>query len=263
MECIFFFLSISLVVIFMIILPISEAKVGYSIDVTVNNSTAKSEFSRSQSTNVLRFTVDSACSGNGNSSKYKKIDGFAGIGIKDTTYARKGRMIAKETLKLSSTVNWIKIYETVSGLPLNETPDQGNSAVIEHQTDHYTAEINESIPTILLDRNEIYYRGDGINTRNEYRNNGDEFVTNYYATALTKSEAYAGVYNNALILADIIPGRVNAFVGQNFSSVFRLSSASDRYSGFGFASGNEFMEETYLGSFNIDTKIIIVHKFKL
>jgi hypothetical protein len=260
-----FFLIISLSLFLLIILPLSDGKTGYSINVKVNNSTAISTFSWSRSTVPLTYMAESACSGYGNSSKYVKIEGQAGIGIKETTYARKGRMINKDVMKVASTVNRITINEAVSGEIYNVTDDIADSGTKRFNmiSDRYSAEINDSIPTILLDQNEMYYRGEGINTRNEYKNNGDNFVTNYYATSLTKSVAYAAVYNNELLFVDMVPGKADVFVGQNFSSALRLSSASDRYSGFGFASGNEFMEGTYLGSFNIDTKITKVHEFKL
>jgi hypothetical protein len=197
--------------------------------------------------------------------KYLKIDGLAGMGMKETTYARKGRMVSKDSMTVASTLNWVIIDETVGGLTHNISQDDStlnnDTISVDEASDRYTAEINESMPTLLMDKNDMYYHGEGINTKREYKNDGDIISTNYYATLLTTSMAYGGVFSNALVFVDIVPGKVTSFIGQNFSSAFRLNSVSDKYSGLGFASDGQLIEETYTGKYTMNTKIQKTHKF--
>lgn len=234
-QFIFLFTSIPIILT-------SDAKVGYDINVVVNNSTATSQWSRSQSTEVLYFYEDGSCSGVGNSSKYAKISGFAGIDTKETTHTKKGQLITADSLTLASAENQITIEESV----------RNNS---------YEADINESLPTIMIQKSNLFYKGLGINTKNIYINNDDKIITNYNGKSLTKLAGYGAVYNNALIHVDIIPGRVNEIVDQNYTSAFSLSSASDTYSGLGFASSKEFIEEVYPGNFKVNLRILKDHRF--
>jgi hypothetical protein len=219
-------------------IPISDALIGYDIQVTVNNST---HYEASQSTSVLQFQSSGLCSGNGNASRYDKIDGLAGNDFKETMYAKKGRLISNDKLVAISYIGYILISETV----------QNNSFAIT---------INESLPTVIYHKNDIYYRGAGIYQKDVYSNNKDHIKTDYYADLYTKSVSYAGLYRGALVEAEVIPGQIREVGGRNYSTAIRLQSQSDLYSEFGFGSDGKFMDEVYRGNFKINNNLLNNHK---
>jgi hypothetical protein len=223
----------------------AEGKVGYDIHATVYNSTASSSFEWSHHTTPLTYNLESHIKGDGNSSKYININGFDDINLKENTYTKKGRLKEDKRLSIASQVNWIYIEQ-------NYTPEK----------DAYHLEINESMPTNLLNVEEITYRGDGIYKRNSYTNNDDKIMTNYQAKRFSESSAYLAVYRNAFIIADLTPAGVVKFVGENYSSLFQVSSDSDIYTGFKLKSPNELIDESYIGSFKLNTKVSKVHSFE-
>jgi hypothetical protein len=229
---------------FMLLSPISNAKVGYSLNVIVNDSNMSSSWSRSSYTNVLAFISDGQCTGTGNSSKYVSLSGFAGLGFKETGYTKEGRLINSNKISVVSKARDIHIEETGTE----------NSTV-------YTAYINESFPTVLYHADDLYYRGIGIRNRNAYENSKDKIFTNYFGTSLSKSIKYGGIYNDARIYATVTPSSVDENIFENRTSAFRVSSISDRYTGFGFTTGDAFLEQAYTGSFNLESKLIMGRKF--
>lgn len=222
----------------------SIGRTGYEINVIVNNSTSYSDWSWSQSTNQLDFSMQGSVRGDGNSSVYKSIQGFSGIGLKDNTYTKKGRLIKSDNLALSSRVNWIYIDEAVT-----------------NKSERYSVKINESIPVVLLEKSDIRYRGDGIYSRSNYVNNEDKIYTNYQANKFSKTTTLLSRYLNANIIADVTPVSVNEFIGRNFSTNFALSSESDKYARIAFKSDKENIDNVYLGSLTISNRISILHKF--
>lgn len=237
---VFFILSI----LFFLYLPLSGANVGYCISVVVNNSTASSAYSRCQSTLVLNFQADTQISGKGNSSKYVSINGFAGEGIKENTYTDTGISVNKESMQVNSQVLGILIEQ--AGI---------------NNSDHYTAKIEENLPSLVYDKQDIYYSGKNIRTKNSYFNGDEQVVTNFYGKKLTKSVGYLGVHRNELIFADVTPARAVETVLINKSLAFALSSNSDQYSGFKFISNNSYIDEEYKGSFKLAKKIFSESKF--
>ena len=228
----------------MLLSPISDAKVGYSLYVQVNDANNTSSWGRSSYTNVLAFISDGQCTGNGNSSKYVSLSGFAGLGFKESGYTREGRLIDSNKISVVSQARDIHIEETGTE----------NSTV-------YTAYINESLPTVLYHADDLYYRGIGIRNRNTYTNSKDKIFTNYFGTSLSKSIKYGGIYKDARIYATVTPSSVDEHVLENRTSAFSISSTSDRYTGFGFTTGNEFLEQAYTGSFNLESKLMMGRKF--
>src|SRR5512138_2954098 len=88
------FIAVSSFILTFILPHHAEAKVGYSVGVDVDGT----KWGRSKYTEVLNFKSESECSGKGNSSKYVNVPGFAGIGFKEITYTKEGRLAAKNTL---------------------------------------------------------------------------------------------------------------------------------------------------------------------
>jgi len=238
------------------ILPNVVAKVGYSISVDVDGT----KWGRSQYTEVLNFKSESECNGRGNSSKYVNVPGFAGIGFKENTYTKEGRLATKNVLNLSARLNWIYITENVDGAEfINETDEDNeeNDSIIIVQTasDSYYAEINESMPTLVRTDDETSYIGEGIYTRNSYYNSEDKIYTNYHATNLSKAARYVGVYSNAFIRAYVEDGKVDEKVLKSSATAFRVLSVSDRYSRLGYKSDDKCSEEEYVGTFRISRTI--------
>jgi hypothetical protein len=223
----------------------AEGKVGYDIYATVNNSTASSSFGWSHHTTVLAYDLESSIKGDGNSSQYMKINGIDNINLKENTHTKNGRLKEDKRLSIASQVNWIYIDEEATSNP-----------------EEYRVEINESMPSSLLNVEEITYRGDGIDKRNSYINNNDEIMTNYQAKKFSENSAFLGIYRNAFILADVTPARVEKFIGENYSTVFQVSSDSDLYTGFKFKSSDELIDESYVGSFKLNAKVSRVHSFE-
>jgi hypothetical protein len=190
--------------------------------------------------------MDSNVRGDGHSSSYKNIKKIGGIGARDNTYARNGRLIESNSLILFSKVNWIYIDEVVS-----------------NNAERYSVKIEESLPSQLLEKRDIRYRGDGISTRSSYVNNEYEIYTNYYANRLTKSTAVLSKYLDAKIYADITPASISELIGRNFSIDFIISSESDKYSELNFKSDEEDIGESYLGPFTINNKISKSNKYKI
>ena len=233
-------------ILILAILAQAEAKIGYDISVTVNNSTASSSWGRSHYTSVFDFSSESHTKGDGNTSKYIKISGLTGINSKETTYTKNGRLKEDNRLSAGSQVNFIAISEAVS-----------------NNSEEYDATINESMPSYLLSADQIVYRGEGIYKRNSFTNNKDEIMTSFHAKKFSESSAFLAKYRNALIIVDVTPAKIVEFVGENYSTTFQMASESDMYSGFKFRSSDEFIEEDYVGSFKLNEKISKQHSFQM
>lgn len=223
--------------------PLCEAKVGYCIEVTVNNSTMSSSWSRCQSTVPLSFNTETRITGTGNFSRRQSLDGFAKIGMKEALHGDQGKLTLSDLLSLSSRVDWIEINEVVE----NESRYLNINA-----SDHYTIKINESIPTSLYIKQNLLYQGRGMYARNRYTNDDNNILTSYYGTQLLKSVVSLGMLApRAYTFADVTPARATETVLEKRGVAFKLSSTSNRYSGFGVSSKDGFIEETYWGSFKL------------
>lgn len=219
-------------------------RVGYDIYVTVNDSNESSSWGHGHHTVPLSFDSISNCKGSGNFSKYISIIGFDDINLKETTYAKEGRLKEDKRLSAKSNVNWIYIDETVT-----------------NKSELYTVAINESMPSSLLNLEEIMYRGQGINKRSLYNNNDEKIMTNYQAKKFTESSLLFAQYRNAIITAEVEPSKIRLFLGENYSTMFQITSDSDIFSEFKFKSSDEFIDESYIGSFKLNKKVSKTHSF--
>lgn len=233
-------------VLFLLYLPLSGANVGYCINVVVNNSTASSSYSRCQSSLVLNFQADTQISGKGNSSKYVSISGFAGEGMKENANTETGISVNKESMQVISEVGGILIEQAGT-----------------NNSERYTARIEENLPSLVYDKQDIYYSGKSIHAKNSYFNGDEQVRTDFSGKKLTKSVGYLGVHRNELIFADVTPARAVETVLINRSLAFALSSNSDQYSRFKFASENNYIDEEYRGSFKLTKKISSETKFHI
>jgi hypothetical protein len=239
LKAIYFF------IIMVVILGQANGKVGYDIYAVVNNSNASSSFGWSHYTTVLSYNLVSSIKGDGNSSQYTKINGFDNINLKENTYTKSGRLKEDKRLSIASQVNWVYIDEDVTDNP-----------------EAYRVMINESMPSSLMNVEQIAYRGEGIYKRNSYVNNNDEMATDYQAKKFSEDSAFLGIYRNAFIYAEVTPIRVERFLGENYSTAFQVSSDSDLYSGFKFKSSDDLIDERYVGSFKLNAKVSRVHSFE-
>ncbi|NPV63160.1 MAG: hypothetical protein HPY61_11135 [Methanotrichaceae archaeon] len=230
------------IVILAVLLATSSAKIGYSINVRVNGS----DWGWSQSTNMLSLKMESIVNGDGNFSKWTSVDGFAGNGLKENTHAGEGKVYSEDSLNVVSIEKYIHITEKVN-----------------EESNRYIAEINESLPTVVHYKSNIYYKGNGIFSRKKYVTEFNTISTDYYANLLTQSSNYAGVYSNSIIRADITSDYRDVREMSNRSMAFMLSSTSDRYSGFSYTSDNQRMEERYMGLYKINKNMYYRSSFNL
>jgi hypothetical protein len=86
-------------------------------------------------------------------------------------------------------------------------------------------------------------------------------MTNYFATKFSKTIDYRSYYQNALIHADIIPGKIFADILRNYGMGFALSSISDKSSRFVYDSNSLVIDQSYIGNFNLKKKIQVGQKF--
>lgn len=241
-------LSAALVVIpILCLLSLSDARVGYCIDVTVNNSTMSSSWSRCQSTVPLFFDSETKVTGNGNFSRHVSVDGFAKIGLNEASHGGQGRLVMSDLLSLSSQVEWIEINEVV----VNES-----SYMHINEQDRYRVKINESLPTNVYSRQSLLYRGAGMYAKNVYVNDDKKVSTSYHATELLKSVASLGILApNAYVFADVTPARSLQAIFEKRGMAFTLTSTSNLYSGFSYVSDDVIIDEAYVGKFKMNKVI--------
>lgn len=243
-------LSATVVVISIIYLCINslcDARVGYCIDVAVNNSTMSSSWSRCQSTVPLSFDSETRIRGNGNFSRHVSVDGFAKIGLSEASHGGQGRLIMSDLLSLSSDVEWIEINEAV----VNES-----SYMHIKDQDRYSIKINESLPTNVYSKQSILYKGEGIYAKNAYINDDKKISTSYHATDLLKSVMSLGILApRAYVFADVTPARSLEAIFEKRGVAFTLTSTSDLYSGFSYVSDDAIIDEAYWGRFKLNKVI--------
>lgn len=261
LEILLIFAVSSFILTFILPYCIVDAKVGYSVSVDVDGT----KWGRSKYTEVLNFKSEGECSGKGNSSKYVNVPGFSGIGLKEITYTKEGRLATKNALNLTAKFNWIYITESVDGAEyINVTDEEDNTIdVIQTANDKYYAEINESMPTLIRTDDEIQYIGEGIYTRNSYSNNEDKICTIYQATNLSKAAKYIGAFSNAVVQATVTKGFVDEDILKSSATSFRVLSYSDRYSRLKFKSDDKYSDEEYIGNFKISRTISKRSRFNL
>ena len=220
----------------------SSARIGYSLHVDVNGT----EWSRSQSTKVLSFQSDSIVSGKGNCSKYANIVGFAGNGLKDNIYAKDGSITSSNKISIKSIDKWIHIEQSV-----------------DNNSNHYSVEINESLPTIVSSKDELYYKGKGMYSNGIYSSGSDSITLNYQAASISKLVNFGGFYSDAIIFADITPGQIQVSDLTNKSMALSVSSMSDKLSEISYDSDDIQLDQTYRGLYRMDSKFILRSQFNL
>jgi len=234
---------IGLIAFLLLISPnLSNGKVGYSINVDVNGT----NWDWSQSTNVLSFQSDSMVSGKGNCSKYSSIVNFAGNGFKDNIFAKQGTITNKNKVSIKSIDRWIHIEE-----------------LVDDNSSHYAVEINESMPTIVTNKDELYYKGQGFYSNGIYSSGDKKLSLDYNADSITKLINFGGYYSNSIINVDITPGRVQVADLANSSMAFALSSMSDKYSSIRYSSDDIEMDQAYRGFYRIESELISRSMFNL
>ncbi len=236
-------ISISFILCTVLILAAdpSCARMGYSINAQVNNTT----WSWSQSTQTISFQMDSQVNGNGNYSRYATVTDFAGNSLSENTHTDNGTLRLESNLFLKSIAEYVHITEHVNT-----------------QSNEYTADINESMPTVLVNKDDLFFKGRSVYSRNMYSNGDNTIITDYHGSKLLKTVGYLGEYNNSIIHADVTASYVSPRILSNDTIALSLRSVSDRYSGFSLQSENSEWEEGYNGLFTIDKNLIIENRFR-
>ena len=214
--------------------------IGYSVEVTVDNTT----WSIERSTIPVTFEMEGEVRGTGMVMRDTSINNIAGVSAKETTHALSGVIVISEkTLLISKTDIPVVITEEIKG--------NNESANIT---------IREAWPTFLSTAKDITYVGPRISTREEYENNGDVICTSFDVKGLTKKSRFDTVLLGMNISAEVRPGCVNETIRTNKSSYYTLNSISlggAAHIGCRSGEGIERVEssETYIGIFKIETAI--------
>ena len=242
---------VTVVVILTFTFPLTEAQMGYKVEVTVDNTT----WSIERSTLPLTYQMDGKVSGTGMVMRDSSINNIAGVRAKETTHSLDGVIIISENTTLISKEGPVVITGDIECANITT-----NESINITRNESVTITIHEAWPTFLSTAKDITYVGPGISTREEYENNGDVICTSFDVKVLTKASRYNTVLLGTNISADIRPGCVNETICTNKSTFYVLGSVSlggTAHIGCRSGEGIERVEssETYIGNFKIETAI--------
>jgi hypothetical protein len=236
---------VTVVVILTFTFPLTEAQMGYKVEVTVDNTT----WSIERSTHPLTYQMDGKVSGTGMVMRDSFINNIAGVSAKETTHS------LDENTTLISKEGPVVITGDIECANITT-----NESINITRNESVTITIHEAWPTFLSTAKDITYVGPGISTREEYENNGDEICTSFDVKGLTKTARFDTVLLGTIISAEVRPGCVNESICTNKSSYYTLSSISlggSAHIGCRAGEGIGAVEssETYIGIFKIETAI--------
>ena len=242
---------VTVVVILTFTFPLTEAQMGYKVEVTVDNTT----WSIERSTLPLTYQMDGKVSGTGMVMRDSSINNIAGVRAKETTHSLDGLIIISENTTLISKEGPVVITGDIECANITT-----NESINITRNESVTITIHEAWPTFLSTAKDITYVGPGISTREEYENNGDEICTSFDVKGLTKTARFDTVLLGTVISAEVRPGCVNESICTNKSSYYTLNSISlggSAHIGCRSGAGIERVEssETYIGNFKIETAI--------
>jgi hypothetical protein len=242
---------VAVVVILTFTFPLTEAQMGYKVEVTVDNTT----WSIERSTHPLTYQMDGKVSGTGMVMRDSFINNIAGVSAKETTHSLDGVIIISENTTLISKEGPVVITGDIECANITT-----NESINITRNESVTITIHEAWPTFLSTAKDITYVGPGISTREEYENNGDVICTAFDVKGLTKTARFDTVLLGTIISAEVRPGCVNESICTNKSSYYTLSSISLGGSAHigcraGEGIGSVESSETYIGIFKIETAI--------
>ena len=226
---------------------------GYSVDVTVDNTT----WSIERSTIPVTFEMEGKVRGTGMVMRDTSINNFAGVSAEETTHTLSGVITITEKTSLVNKEGPVVITTNIKGAKNISTNESVN--ITTNESVNIT--IREAWPTFFSNIKEVaYLYGSGISTRERYENNGDVICTSFNVNELATRSRFDTVLLRRNVSAEIRPGCVNETICTSKSTFYVLGAVSlggSAHIGCRSGAGIERVEssETYIGNFKIETAI--------
>lgn len=223
-ECIY----LGLLVLIILSLPLSYAKMGYDINAYASSPDGTSVWSLHRSTSNLSYLCDENVSGSGKFSRLSHLR-LAGHIKDESSYALNGtlekledkfRFLSKEGKVI------IKANAYEYEFPDSDSSQDSNSEISNIPESSVNITVDERWPSALIDFKSMKYSGPGIRTRDTYYHEGDKVSTSFYSTELAKESLYKAAINRTIIQASITPKGVEEERSMNKTSTFVLNSYS-------------------------------------
>jgi len=210
-------ISVATLILSFILIPLSDAKIGYYIDASVNSTS----WSIERSTQDLNFEMNSFVSGDGSFSKLTHIKNFAGIELDELSSSSNGSLRYEELMQLQSREGPVSVSTRLK----SETKESTNESIeisSNESNEFINIEIDERWPTRLANYKKISYLGPGIRTRESYQNNGDVVATSIDSWRLTKESVYEAQINRMVTSVNITSDDVAEIRSENKTSRYGL-----------------------------------------
>ena len=224
-ECIY----LGLLVLIILSLPLSCAKMGYDINADASSPDGTSAWSLHRSTSNLSYSCDENVSGSGKFSRLSHLRGLAGHMKDESSYALNGSLELEDKIRFLSKEGKVIIkadaYE-YEFPPDSESSQDSNSETPNIPGGSINITVDERWPSALIDFKSMKYSGPGIRTRDTYYHEGDKVSTSFYSTELAKESLYRASINRTIIQASITPKGVKEERSMNKTSTFVLNSDS-------------------------------------
>jgi hypothetical protein len=204
------------IILGVILIPISDAKIGYDVTARVNSTS----WTVHRSTHNLNFEMSGSVSGSGSFSKLTHIQNFAGIESRELSSASAGQLNYDELIQLQSLEGPVSI---VAKLKSGTNESINESVNVPPQVDFVNLEIDERWPTRFANYKKISYLGPGIRTRESYHNNRDVVSTSIDSWKLYKESIYQAHINRTVTSVKITSDEVAETTFANKSSRYGLS----------------------------------------
>lgn len=201
-----------------ILIPISDAKIGYDVTARVNSTS----WSVHRSTHNLNFEMSGSISGSGSFSKLTHIQNFAGIESRELSSSSAGQLNYDELIQLQSLEGPVSIVAKLKS-GTNESINESVNIPREQGEDFINLEIDERWPTRFANYKKISYLGPGIRTRESYHNNQDVVSTSIDSWKLYKESIYQAHINRSVTSVKITSDDVTETTFANKSSRYGLS----------------------------------------
>lgn len=207
-----------------LLMPLSQATMGYSIRVNAEGTT----WAVSRSTQTMYFYADGNVVGEGNFSRFARINGVMGIRADETASSpRRGTVSTNEKMRIFSKEGPVVV---TANLESKDLTDSDSSS--EEVTGFAVINIDETWPAYFSSYRQTNYLGPGIRARERYENNGDVVASLVESKKLSEQSIFTTSINKTLISAIIMPGMVKEWTGRNRSSFYatNMKTIGDRTS---------------------------------
>jgi hypothetical protein len=182
---------ILLLLIFLLFVGLSDAKIGYAIDAKVGGSA----FYLSRETQNMTFDLDGAVSGSGNFSRFTDIKSNAGIKSNERSSAvRGGNLSFNETQRLQTIEGPVSIQiglkSSTEEISIPDPADEAKDIKVPLIKESAEINIEERWPSGYANYKKISYDGPILRNKEFYENNGDILTSSINSWKLDKESLY-------------------------------------------------------------------------